>query len=206
MDMTNTVIPKSDQQNYDDYLTGPKIVTIEKVTTGSAEQPVEIHIAEFPGRPYKPSKSMRRVLVAVWGPETSVYIGRRMKLVGDPTVKFGGVAIGGIKIAALSDIDKQLKLSLTASKGKREPHIVEPLTDPAPTAAPPLTERITKMVAAFDAQGITVDQLETRVGNTRDNWTAADIDAMTAVYQQLKAGGDKAELFPTDPTFPEETP
>ena len=136
MDLTATTAPRSDQQNFDDYAVGPRTVTITEVKAGSVEQPVEIHVAEYPGRPYKPSKSMRRVLVAAWGPETSTYTGRRMQLVGDPTVKFGGQTVGGIKIAALSNIDKRLTVSLTVTKGKRAPHTIEPLPDApaAPTA------------------------------------------------------------------------
>lgn len=129
MDITQTVSPKSDQQNFDDFISGPKIVTVAKVSAGSSEQPVEIHLEEFPGHPYKPSKSMRRVLISAWGSETSVYIGRKMKLYGDPTVKFGGVALGGIKISHLSHIDKSIKLALTISRGKREPFTVSPLLD-----------------------------------------------------------------------------
>ncbi len=132
MDITQTTAPKSDQQNFDDYVGGPKTVTISKVSAGSAEQPVDIQLVEFPGRPFKPSKSMRRVLVAAWGQETDVYIGRKMTLFGDPTVKFGGVAVGGIKISHLSHIDKELKIALTVTRGRREPFIVQPLADSAP--------------------------------------------------------------------------
>jgi hypothetical protein len=132
MDISQTVIPKSDQQNFDDFLTGPKIVTISKVTAGGAEQPIDIHLVEFPGKAFRPSKSMRRVLVAAWGAESEVYVGRKMKLYGDPNVKFGGVAVGGIKIGALSHIDKTLKLALTATRGKREAFVVEPLRESRP--------------------------------------------------------------------------
>ena len=133
MDISATTAPRSDQQNFDDYSTGPRTVTVVDVRAGSDEQPVEIHLSEYPGRPYKPSKSMRRVLVAAWGPEASRYVGRRMTLVGDPTVRFGGAVVGGIKVAALSDIDKPLMISLTVTKGKRAPHTVEPLADLTPT-------------------------------------------------------------------------
>lgn len=146
MDISATTAPRSDQQNFDDYQAGPRTVTITEVKAGTAEQPVEIHLAEFPGRPYKPSKSMRRVLVAAWGPEASTYVGRRMKLVGDPSVKFGGIALGGIKIAALSDIDQRLSISLTVSKGKRAPHTVDPLP-----AAPVLTEEDVQLAALRNA-------------------------------------------------------
>lgn len=131
MDLTETTQPRSDQQNYDDVASQPRTVTVAEVKRGSAEQPVEIHLVEFPGRPYKPSKSMRRVLIAAWGPEASEYAGRRMTLVGDPTVKFGGSVVGGIKIAALSHIDKPVSVNLTVTRGKRAPHKVEPLpTEP----------------------------------------------------------------------------
>jgi hypothetical protein len=127
MDITKTTEPKSDQQNFDDYVSGPKTVTITEVKAGSAEQPVELHLAEYPGRPFKPGKSMRRVLIACWGAEASAYVGRKMTLYGDPTVKFGGQTVGGIRIAALSHIDGPRTIALTVTRGKRSPFIVQPL-------------------------------------------------------------------------------
>ncbi len=137
MDITSTTEPKSDQQNYDDYISGPKTVTIVEVKKGSAEQPVELHLAEFPGRPYKPGKSMRRVLVTCWGAEASEYVGRQLTLYGDPTIKFGGQDVGGIRIAALSHITEAKSISLTVTRGKRAPFVVKPIgaPDPAPHLA-----------------------------------------------------------------------
>ena len=135
MDISQTTAPKSDQQNFDDYLSGPKTVTVSEVKAGSAEQPVEIHLVEFPGRPFKPSKTVRRILVAAWGAEASAYAGRRMTLYGDPAVRFGGAVVGGIRISHLSHIDKRLTLSLTTTRGKRAPYVVEPLKDEAPAPA-----------------------------------------------------------------------
>jgi hypothetical protein len=130
MDVSETTAPRSDQQNFDDYIGGPKTVTVASVKAGSAEQPVEIHLTEFPGRPFKPSKSMRRVLVAAWGSDSAAYVGRQMTLFGDPSVKFGGIAVGGIRISHLSHIPKPLTVSLTVTRGKRAPFIVQPLTPP----------------------------------------------------------------------------
>jgi hypothetical protein len=131
MDIAETTAPKSDQQNYDDYVGGPKTVTVTEVKKGSAEQPVEVHLAEFPGRPFKPSKSMRRVLLDCWGTDSTVYAGRKMTLYGDPDVKFGGQTVGGIRIAALSNLEKATTIALTVSRGKRAPFTVQPL-DVAP--------------------------------------------------------------------------
>ena len=118
MDLTETIVPKSDQLNADDLITGPVTVTVESVDGGSAEQPVNVHLVEFPGRPFKPSKTVRRVLVAAWGPETDVYAGRRMTLFGDPTVRWAGQEVGGIRVSALSHISQTLKLSLAEASAK----------------------------------------------------------------------------------------
>lgn len=127
MDLTESIVPRSDQLNSDDLVSAPAIVTIKDVRAGNAEQPVEVHLDEFPGRPYKPSKSMRRVMVQAWGPEASNYTGRRLKLFRNPEIKFGGMVVGGIEIAAMSHLDKPLSVSLMVTRGKRKPFTVQPL-------------------------------------------------------------------------------
>ena len=129
MDITETLTPKSDQLNAEDLLTGSRTVTVEKVTKGSVEQPVDIHLVEFPGRPFRPSKTVRRIIVAAWGAETSAYTGRRMTLYRDPDVKFGGMDVGGIRVSHLSNITKRLQIALTTTRGKRAPFVVDPLPD-----------------------------------------------------------------------------
>ena len=54
VDLTESIAPKSDQLNAEDLLTGPRTFTVEKVTAGTTEQPVDVHLVEFPGRPFKP--------------------------------------------------------------------------------------------------------------------------------------------------------
>lgn len=131
MDILKTIEPKSDQQNYDDYIGGPKTVTVSSVKVlNGGEQPVEVHLEEFPKRPYKPGKSMRRVLIAAWGKQTSEWVGRRLTLYGDPAVKFGGQAVGGIRISHLSHITAPLEVHLTVTRGKRTPFVVQPLDAP----------------------------------------------------------------------------
>ena len=129
VDLGDTIAPNSDQLNADDLMAGPRTFTVADVSKGSDEQPIYIHLAEIPGRTYRPSKSMRRVLVAAWGGKGSVYVGRRMTLYRDPDVKFGRDVVGGIKISHLSGIGKRLSVSLTVTRGKKAPHIVEPLPD-----------------------------------------------------------------------------
>lgn len=191
MDMTASIIPKSDQLNADDLISGPVTVTVESVTAGNAEQPVDVHLVEFPGRAFRPSKSMRRVMVAAWGAETSAYTGRRMTLYRDPSIKFGKDEVGGIRISHMSNIDKTLKIALTVTRGKREPFVVAALADaPRAQAAPstiPLEVRIGSMIDAFAGKGIDAAELEARIGRPRDEWTADDVTAMTEVYKSLRA-------------------
>ena len=133
MDLTESIAPRSDQLNAEDLLAGPRTVTVERVTAGSAEQPVDIHLVEFPGRPFRPSKTVRRILVAAWGADASAYTGRRLALYRDPAVRFGGQDVGGIRVSHMSHISKRLTLALTVTRGKRAPYNVDPLPDAPPT-------------------------------------------------------------------------
>lgn len=134
MDLTETIAPRSDQLNADDLIAGPMTITVTEVRAGNPEQPVSILTAETPGRPYKPSKSMRRVLVTAWGADSSAYTGRRITLYRNPQIKFGGDAVGGIEISHLSHIAKRISIALTVTRGKKKAHTVDPLPDLDPTA------------------------------------------------------------------------
>lgn len=138
-----SIEPKSDQLNAEDMLSGPRTVTVEKVSAGSAEQPVNVHLVEFPGRPFRPSKTVRRIMVAAWGEYTANYAGRRMTLYRDPAVRFGGQDVGGIRVSHMSHIAKPIKLSLTVTRGKRAAYIVEPLPDAQTPQTNPASNLIT---------------------------------------------------------------
>jgi hypothetical protein len=127
VNLSKTIIPKSDQLNADDLIAGPITIKITDVRAGSTEQPVVIHYAGDNGRPYKPGKSMRRVLVSIWGLEGSAYIGRSLSLYRDPDIKFGSDLVGGIRISHASDITKPLSIPLTETRGRRKIFRVEPL-------------------------------------------------------------------------------
>lgn len=133
MDMSQTISPRSDQLNADDLLSGPVTVSITGVSRGNSEQPVNIATAEFgDGRPFKPCLSMRRVMVSAWGPDASKYVGRRMTLYRDASIRFGPQEVGGIRISHMSHIDAPVKIALTVTRGKRAPFTVEPLHEPTP--------------------------------------------------------------------------
>jgi hypothetical protein len=126
-DMSAVIQPKSDQVNADDFIGGPKTYTIEGVSISpGTEQPVQIKLIGEP-RVWRPCKSMSRVLVNGWGPDAKVYPGRSVTLYRDPKVKWGGMEVGGIRVSHMSHIDREMLIQLTATKGKRAPHVVKPL-------------------------------------------------------------------------------
>ena len=136
-DMSAVIVPRSDQVNAEDYLSGPKSYTIESVSiTPGTEQPVSIKLAGE-DRVWKPCKSMSRVLVAAWGADASAYAGRSLTLFCDPKVKWGGMGVGGIRVSHMSHIERDMLLQLSVTKGKRAPTIIKPLlAEVAPIKAP----------------------------------------------------------------------
>lgn len=144
MDMTESIQPRSDQINADSLIGGPQTYTIEKVTEGAAEQPFDFHLIESPGRVYRPSKSMRRVIVEAWGPKTENYAGKRLTIYRNPEIRFGRDKVGGLEISHLSHISKPLEVNLTATRGKRKPFKVNPLPDAAPAEQPDWDDLITQ--------------------------------------------------------------
>lgn len=136
-DLTFSIKPKSDQLNADDLLISNKIITVSAVRTGNNESPVIINYQADDGRPYKPCKSMRRVLIAAWGRDGNKWIGRSMELYCDPSVKWAGQEVGGIRIKALTDLPqsrssligklKRMVIKLTTSRGRKIDYPVDEL-------------------------------------------------------------------------------
>lgn len=140
-DMARAIIPKSDQLNADDLLTGPITIKITGVTVrGGQEQPVTISYEGDNGKPYKACKSMCRVMVSAWGADSSKYVGRSLTLYCDPKVKWGGMEVGGIRISHMSDIDSQITMALTMTRANKRPFTVKPLkikeSAPPPSSPP----------------------------------------------------------------------
>ena len=131
VDIRKTVEPKSDQLNFDDLIDSEKDITVTDVRLmKSDDQPVAVHYEGDDGRPFKPCKSMRRVLIALWGSKADEWRGRSMRLYGDPSVKFGGSAVGGIRISHMTDIDGEKSLMLTVTRARRAEYKVKPMDPP----------------------------------------------------------------------------
>jgi hypothetical protein len=133
-DLRGTIVPKSDQLNSEQLLSGPITITVTNVSLGSDEQPLLIHHATDPQRPFKPCKTMRKVLIFAWGEDGRHWVGKSMTLYNDERVRFGGAEVGGIRISHLSDIERDLQVSLTATKGKKALHTIRRI-DPKVSAS-----------------------------------------------------------------------
>ena len=145
-DLRPTIVPKSDQLNAEQLLGGPMTVTITDVRIGSsAEQPISVHYEGENGRPYKPCKTMRKVLIFAWGPDGREWIGRSLTLYNDPQVKFGGDEVGGIRISHMSDIERDVQVSLTATRGKKALHTIKRM---AGDSEPSLADVLSVIAAA----------------------------------------------------------
>lgn len=107
-DMMSAIAPRSDQLNSDDLVAGPRTIRITGVDIKAGEQPISVHFEGDNGKPWKPCKTTARLMVAAWGPDASQYKGRSLTLYRDPSVKWAGLEVGGIRISHMSHIDNDM--------------------------------------------------------------------------------------------------
>jgi hypothetical protein len=131
INLAPVIAPRSDQLNYDDLVAGPRTIRIRDVKVSEGEQPLSIFYDGDNGKPWKPCKSMARLLVFIWcekgNPDATVFIGKSLTLKGDPTVTFGRDAVGGIRVSNMSGITSPITVLLMSAKRRRQPYTVEPL-------------------------------------------------------------------------------
>ena len=182
MDITKATQPNSQQVNADD-IDVPIIVTVTGAAEGNDEQPLHISLAEFPGRTYRPSKSMARVIGAAWGRETDNWTGvRQLELFRNPDIRFGPAIVGGIQISKISHIDGPLKVNLTVTRGKKAIYTVQPLTVTAPK---PSRDWISELELAGDNLEA-IASLGKAASDAHAN--PADVAQIRARWNELKAG------------------
>lgn len=126
-DISKTIEPNSDQLNAEDFIAGAKTLTVTGVTQGTPEQPVNIQVAEYPNRAYRPNKTMRRVLAKLWGTDSQQWVGKHLTLYQDPSVRWAGKEVGGIRISHLEGLDKPVNIALAAARGKKTTITIQPL-------------------------------------------------------------------------------
>lgn len=168
MDMSASIAPKSDQLDAIELVAGPQTFTIEKVTPNNAEQPWNFHLAEFP-RPWRPAKSMLRVMAAAWGLDGNKYAGHRVTLFCDPSVQFGNEVVGGVRISHMTGIEKPLKVPLLVKRGKSALFTVQPLKDAPKPPQQPAQGAVSDKVKADTAKAIQDGTVDAYLSFLADN-------------------------------------
>ena len=159
MDISKELVAKSDQMNAID-LARDVTVTILDVFKGQSDKRVHI-VTDIYGteRPFKPSKTVLRDIAQAWGLESQVWVGRRLTLFNDTTVLWAGQESGGIRVRAMSDIDKAFEAKHAISRTKSEKVMIQPL-------AAPVQDVVRDWPSEIDATTTTA--------------------ALTALYQQIR--------------------
>lgn len=127
-DITPALAPKCDELTGDDLIAGPRTIRVTGVDLRlGQERPVLIWFEGDEGRPFKPCKTVSRLIAYAWGPDMNKYVGKSMTVYRDAKVTWGGLEVGGVRISHLSDIERDMVVVLNAKKGKKLPHTVKPL-------------------------------------------------------------------------------
>lgn len=195
--MKITTEPRSDQWNADDLIGGPRTVTVVGVRVGTAEQKYDI-LLHGEERVWRPPLTVLRLLVAGWGEDAGQWEGRRATLYRDDSIRFGKDAVGGIRVSHMSHLDKPLRIALTATRGKRVTHTVEPLVESSPTP-----DELAAQIAAALTDATTEAEVR-EWGNRAHGRNLLDlvVDGMTV---RDRVAARLAEVTPAEQTAGEES-
>jgi hypothetical protein len=163
-DLSDTIIAKSDQLNADDLLGMQKIITVTGVSRGSIESPITINYSGDNGRPFKPCKTVRKLILFAWGADGGAWVGRQMTVFTDPEVVYAGKKVGGIRISSMSGISKPFTVSLTETRGKKKDYKISVLQAQEKPNYPPdkFTAALPTMGAKVADGSMTSEQIITR--------------------------------------------
>jgi hypothetical protein len=183
LDVGPFLVARSDQLNADDLVGGSVVVQITAASAGNAEQPVILTISGG-HKPWKPCKTMLRVMAFGWDDKNALaWVGRWVRLHRDASVKWGGVAIGGIRIEAMSHIPRNITLMLAETKGgKKIEHRIAVLMPPTSASVMPLNSLRGWLQKAIK-EGV---------------WTRDQVGALLIEHGAKPDAADKSESLPED--------
>ena len=185
-DITHTLEAKADQLNADDLIGGPITVQIlDAQLVSDPKQPVIIDIGRK-GRPWKPCKTMRRLLSRLMSTDISAWVGRWVELYNDTSVTYGGRAVGGVRVSAVSGIQKAVTIPLTETRGRKREWTVRPLQPP-----------VARLKDVLRSTGVSIDQLDAHlaskgkppVSDMNDSQRAAIARWLAGNANQVQGGG-----------------
>lgn len=174
-DLTTTIKAKSDQLNADDLIGNSMVLKVTNVRVPGGDQPVVINYEGDQGKPYKPSKGMRRVLVAAWGNDGAKYVGRSIKVFYEPSVTWAGEKVGGIRISELSHLSSPVVLALALNGRQKIPYTVKPMQVPKTRT---IEEMRTDLIAKLQDEGKEIDH--------ESIMDAQDQKALVKIYEKAE--------------------
>lgn len=134
MNIREFVKIKGDRLNFEDFIMGSQDFTIVKLGRKvDGGQPRLLMF--FEGReetPYWVSKGMVKCLSNPegWGnSEFSEWVGRKVRLFGEPSVMYAGKELGGVRISHISHISQPYSTKITERRGVRIDYAISPLND-----------------------------------------------------------------------------
>lgn len=134
MNIREFVKIKSDRLNFEDFIMGSQDFTIAKLGRKVDQGNVRL-LMIFEGReatPYWVPKGMVKCLSNPegWGEsEFSEWIGRKVRLFGEPTVVYAGKELGGVRISHISHIPQAYSTKITERRGVRIDYVISPLEE-----------------------------------------------------------------------------
>ncbi len=179
-----SIVPRSDQMNTEDCVaTGPVTVTVAGVRRGSKEQPIIIDL-EGRDRPYKPCKTVRRLLIAIWSDDPKRWVGQSITIYADPDVVYAGVRVGGLRVSHATGIDKPKTLMLTKTRGKKAEVTIQPLQTTLPLT--PKDQEYIDTARKELEDAVSMNELK-GYGATLKEKSKAIQDALRPVYAKRQA-------------------
>lgn len=185
--------PKSDQLNACDFLVAPKTYTIKDVVVKKdGEQRVSVFFEDCK-LPWKPCKSMLRVMMVVWDSyDSKDFIGKRLTLYNDEKVMWAGVAVGGIRISHMSGLTAERIISLRATKKASISYTVKPLVEPENKQFNPVAEIGQKKVETRVAGTEQEEHYRARLIEIGTNLKAGKLSSTQALDLLLRTKDDAA--------------
>lgn len=181
IDVTKAIEPKSDQQNADSLLSGPRTIRIRDIAYNptAEQQALWIYFDGDDGKPWKPCRTAARCLVSIWGPDAKKWIGLHCTIYCDPEVSYGGVKTGGIRVSHMEGLTSPRTLMLTKTRGKKGATVIKPLEkQPAAETNAQPTPEIDRDRLRVDMEAVASDPAA-----KREWWTGLSADERAAVKE-----------------------
>jgi len=180
---------KSDQLNAIDLIGGPITVTITDAKVKAdptADQAVSISFTGDNGKPWKPSKTMIRIMIIKWGDNEAKFVGRHITLFRNPVTTWGGNKVGGVQLSHMSDMENDDRFLLSTGRGKVSEFKIEHLK--MKTKEEKAEDRKNKASAWVSQSKLEISELDSVEGI--DKWEVDNAKAIESLgkYDELLSG------------------